>query len=371
MIQQRSPAVANALVARFESDRPAPPTFRSVMECAAVVAGDGFATPSWRALAEGARPDPPPTTQSLANGATDGSSMAFRSGSLLPRLSRPACALLRSQSGPGACSVFTTPPTSPLTTLDASAMRTLLLRRLRLPLLPTSRSCRCRRFLDPFGDHRAACSTSGVLVRRGFPLEAAAARMCREAGARVALNVPVRDLNISNPVGDGRRLEVVANNLPLYNGAQLAIDVTLVSPLRGDGTACPGAHATDGIAAARACRRKAVTYPELTGALGRARLVVLALEVGGRWGPGAVRFIRLLARARARSSPAVLRASARLAWQRRWTALLSFAAQRAFAHSLLELPLGGAGCLDGPTPPLGDVLADARWSVAPVLSRLV
>ena len=34
---------------------------------------------------------------------------------------------------------------------------------------------------------------------------------------------------------DGRRLEVVVDGLPLFRGAQLTIDTTLVSPLRGDG----------------------------------------------------------------------------------------------------------------------------------------
>ena len=34
----------------------------------------------------------------------------------------------------------------------------LLLRRLRLPFALSARSCRCRRPLDPLGDHRAACA---------------------------------------------------------------------------------------------------------------------------------------------------------------------------------------------------------------------
>ena len=36
---------------------------------------------------------------------------------------------------------------------------------------------------------------------------------------------------------DGRRLEVVADGLTLWHGAQLAIDTTLVSPLHRDGNA--------------------------------------------------------------------------------------------------------------------------------------
>ena len=208
-----------------------------------------------------------------------------------------------------------------------------------------------------------------MLTRRGFPPEAAAARVCREAGARVATNVLVRDLNIPLPPHDARRVEVIANNLPLWNGAQLAVDVTLVSPIKRDGNPIPCAHHTDGVAAARACRRKAATYPELVG--GRsARLVTLALEVGGRWSPGAARFIHLLARAKSRSSPSLLRRSAQLAFQRRWAATLAFAAQRAYALSLLELPMSAAGCLDGNLPFMADVLADDRWSTAPVPSGM-
>ena len=71
--------------------------------------------------------------------------------------------------------------------------------------------------------HRAACAEAGVLGRRGFPLECAAAQVCREAGARVATNVLVRDMDLAafNAL-DSRRLEVVADGLTLWHGAQLA-----------------------------------------------------------------------------------------------------------------------------------------------------
>ena len=108
----------------------------------------------------------------------------------------------------------------------------MLLRRLRLPLPLTERSCRCRRVLDPFGDHRAACPRSGVLRGRGCALERAAARNCREAGTRVTTNTLLTDLNIpSRHRLDQRRSEVIASGLPLYHGAQIAVDTTLVSPL--------------------------------------------------------------------------------------------------------------------------------------------
>ena len=77
--------------------------------------------------------------------------------------------------------------------------RVLLFRRLWLPLPLTKRTCGCGRLLDSSGHHRAACTNVGVLGRRGFALESAAARVCREAGGRVSVNQYVRDLDIAAP----------------------------------------------------------------------------------------------------------------------------------------------------------------------------
>ena len=75
-----------------------------------------------------------------------------------------------------------------------------------------SRTCRCGRQFDSFGHHRAACSEAGVLGGRGYPLECAAAQVCREAGARVTTNVFIRDLDLAEFRGlDGRRIEVIAD----------------------------------------------------------------------------------------------------------------------------------------------------------------
>ena len=78
---------------------------------------------------------------------------------------------------------------------------------------------RCGLPLDSRGHHRAACAVVGVLGRRGFALESAAARVCREAGARVSLDVRVQDMDLARPDAlDNRRLEVVADGLPLFQG---------------------------------------------------------------------------------------------------------------------------------------------------------
>ena len=100
-----------------------------------------------------------------------------------------------------------------------------------MPLPHAHRRCRCGGMLDVFGDHRAACPVTGVLGPRGAPLERAAARVCREGGARVATNVFLRDMNIDVPLADSRRIEVLANGLPLWQGAQAAVDTTFVSPV--------------------------------------------------------------------------------------------------------------------------------------------
>ena len=97
----------------------------------------------------------------------------------------------------------------------------------------------------------------------------------REGGRRAANHI--------EPHLDTRRLEVVADRLPLFHGAQLAMDTTMVSAVRRDGLPRPRSVRDDGAAARRMKER---TYLELTGQFGPTRLVVLAREVGGRWSGG-------------------------------------------------------------------------------------
>ena len=109
-----------------------------------------------------------------------------------------------------------------------AALPGLLLRRLRLRLPLSYRSCPCDHPWPP-------CS---VLYFWGPRKRSAAARACREAGVRVSANVFARDMDLAPLQGvDGRIFEVVADGLPAFQGAQLAIDTTLVPLLRGDGAA--------------------------------------------------------------------------------------------------------------------------------------
>ena len=71
----------------------------------------------------------------------------------------------------------------------------------------------------------------------------------RFAGARVSTNVLLRDLDISPPhSSDGRRFEVVAEELCLFGLCQLALDATVVSTFHGDGTHRRKSDVEDGVA---------------------------------------------------------------------------------------------------------------------------
>ena len=159
----------------------------------------------------------------------------------MPRLAEDDRSLLRSQSGPLAGMSFSTVPAR----IDSQAFRVLLLR--------LAQDADVASFW--YGHHRTSCATVGVLGRRGFAVENAAARICREAGGRVSTNVWGSRFGPLVPVNDARRLEIVVDGLPLHGSAQLAVDTTLVSVLRGDGTVLGRGSQLDGVAL-RAARRR-------------------------------------------------------------------------------------------------------------------
>ena len=195
-------------------------------------------------------------------------------------------------------------------------------------------------------------ATSGFLHARSIPLERAVARICREAGGRVRTNVLLRDMtNLPCPPPDARAIEVLVSGVPLWHGAQIAIDATLVSPIHRNGEPRPRAASEPGVTLNQAARRKRTqTYPEFQSST-RCSLAVFGLEVGGRWSPEAVHLVRHLARARARTEPTWARSTAAAAWALRWAALASIAAMRALAASLLDFPAHGEDAMDGPPPP--------------------
>ena len=111
-----------------------------------------------------------------------------------------------------------------------------------------------------------------------------------------------------------------------------------------------------GIALVVARRRKERRYPELVGPGARSRLVVL-VEVGGRWSAETSGFVGALARAESRCAVPLMRKRAEWSWRLRWGSILSCAAARAVAASLLEVPRASNGA-DGEVPHLHEVERD-------------
>ena len=91
----------------------------------------------------------------------------------------------------------------------------------------------------------------------------------------------------------------------------------------------------------------------------RCRLVVVGVEVGGRFGAEAATWLRMLTGQCASDVQAAMRAAARAAWVARWSGLLAVAAQRAVAAS----SLAGECNVAGEAPDLHEVLADVRWQL--------
>ena len=137
------------------------------------------------------------------------------------------------------------------------------------------------------------------------------------------------------------------------------MDTTLVSPLTREGV--PRQRGTFAGAALRdARRRKEQTHPELLRSR-RCKLVVLGLDVGGRWSQEATSFIKLLAQHKARQAPPILQHSITTALIARWSALLTHAAQQAFAATLVETTqaLANHTNTEGNEPTFSQLLAEA------------
>ena len=169
-------------------------------------------------------------------------------------------------------------------------------------------------------------------------------------------NVFLRDTTLSSiAASDGRRLEIVATGLPLHRGVPLGCDASLVSPLHTDGSPWSDADWRPGVAIQRAEEDKDTTYPELVDS-DQLRLVTLACETGGRWSKQCLDTIRALAHAKAREAPHRLRRAAALAWERRWTAMLSVTVQSALASTLVDDAPRLLDAADEEAPPVVDLV---------------
>ena len=205
ILQQQLPNLAAQILPQLQSMEGAPPAIQAAQQAAAALTTTEWTPPNWTDLLDGARPstelaleDPQPHHCGWQQTAVTQVHRRFRT-ELQATLDPAGQAMLESQSGPFASRVFTAVPYTADFTYHSRLFRALLLRRLRLPLPVTARACRRRRALDPLGDHRAAFPRSGALRSRSTPLERAAARVCREAGARVTTHTPLFQISTFPP----------------------------------------------------------------------------------------------------------------------------------------------------------------------------
>ena len=366
MIHERLPAVARTITHKLNNEVEGDGCLGELKSAAALLDHHGFVgRPEWEQLQMGVRPPPanivepgewPHGWQYYASSASE---HFFRRTVVLSQTGAANQAHLRSHSGHGPSFALSGTPTKPEFRVEPHHFRTLVLERMKLPLHVAEAKCECGAELDRLGRHRAACPMSGRLRTRALGPERSLARICRQAGATVRCNAKLRDMDIAVSAEDERAIEVLALGLPLHHVAQLAVDVTLRCALKANGEAHPNAAAEDGAICSRARADKERKYAELL-AGDRCRLVVVALETGGRWSNEAIQFIDDLAAARAREAPPVMRRSAFLAWKRRWSRMIGISCARAFANSLAAVataPHTLAG-VDGEMPDMADLLGE-------------
>ena len=204
------------------------------------------------------------------------------------RPSESSCAIAAECHGPGHTIRFDT-------YLPGNDSRRTCFRFSCRPLPFSGCACRCTVVLHLFV---LGCSVAKCMFCRVQP-----ARKCREASECVRTNTFVRD----SEVPDGK-----------HHFCERAV-------LRGaaDKNSSEEKKKKDGI------------WSSL--AKGRARLVVLAVEVGGRCSQETSGLLASLAKACARSETACMRKRAEQAWRLRWCGPFGCAAAQAFAASLLEL----------------------------------
>ena len=126
-------------------------------------------------------------------------------------------------------------------------------------------------------------------------------------------------MNVTVSANDERAIEVLASGLPLFQGAQLAVDITIRSVCSGSKHV---AHRRRGFVASQKERSASMQNCWL--------VTVVDVEMGGRWSAESVEFINCLAAPKAREAPMVLRGSVSEGWRRRWTRMLSVSCSRGF-----------------------------------------
>ena len=120
------------------------------------------------------------------------------------------------------------------------------------------------------------------------------------------------------------RWSTIGSSLTGFRSSMVLIDTTLVSPVCADGLPRVSVLTwTAPLSPKPVVSSNALI--QSSGTHGRARLVVLAAEIGGRWSEEARAFVSQLAKTKARSVPRIFAGRARQAWHHRWSSTLACA----------------------------------------------
>ena len=122
--------------------------------------------------------------------------------------------------------------------------------------------------------------------------------------------------------GDNRRLEVVADGLPLFRTQRWCPQCAWIVLRAGN------AQPQMGLPWPKPPFGKSAPSPNL--------LMVVVCAVGGRWSDEALSFLNSLANANVRDEPENFKKVVKAAWLRKWKALLACTGARALALALLE-----------------------------------
>ena len=170
VVHERLPALAQSIVVQLEAAAEPVGCLSDLRAAGNLLDRHGFVgRPQWAALQEGMRPplvtdvEPGEWAHGWQHCASSTSEHYYRKVVVL-RESCPANqAHLRSHSGAGSSQVLVGCPTKPEFRIAPDLFRTLILERLRLPLLVCEARCECGLSVDGHGRHRAACPHSGRL----------------------------------------------------------------------------------------------------------------------------------------------------------------------------------------------------------------